>query len=438
MPEDKNHVNEQEFASGFSRRTFLQIGLGGMGVAMAGPAFAALGLVTDVDNPLEAYPKRGWEKLYRDIFKYDSHYHFLCAPNDTHNCLLRAHVKNDVVTRIGPSFGYGKAEDLYGNKASTRWDPRLCQKGLALINRIYGPRRIKYPMVRKGFKDWADKGFPRDAEGRPLANHSERGKDEWVRVTAREAARYVAKAAENTARTYSGKKGQDLLLKQGYDPDMVEATHGAGTQVLKNRGGMPLLGATRVMGMFRFSNSLALLDAKIRGVDSSKAVGGRMWDSYTWHTDLPPGHPMVTGQQTVDCDLSEAENSDLVIPWGMNWISTKMPDGHWLTEARLKGAKVVVVSVEYSSVANKCDELIVIRPGSDGDDQVTTYTFGDSYSASLVTKVQYPDGDATDDNVQFTYNLDGSVATRTAQKPSGGTSSRMSMSRRSAASSRNS
>jgi nitrate reductase alpha subunit len=49
----------------------------------------------------------------------------------------------------------------------------------------------------------------------------------------------------------------------------------------------------------------------------------------------------------------------------MNWISTKMPDGHWLTEARMKGAKVVVVTVEYSSTANKGDEVIVIRPGTD-------------------------------------------------------------------------
>jgi nitrate reductase alpha subunit len=30
-----------------------------------------------------------------------------------------------------------------------------------------------------------------------------------------------------------------------------------------------------------------------------------------------------------------------------------MPDGHWLTEARIKGAKVAVATVEYSSVCNK-------------------------------------------------------------------------------------
>lgn len=366
MTKKRSHQSEQKLKRFLTRRDFLQLGAGGLALAAGQPLFAALKLVEDVDNPLEFYPNRDWERLYRDVFRNDRDFYFLCAPNDTHNCLLRSYVKNDIITRIGPSFGYGKAEDVYGNKASSRWDPRLCNKGLALVNRIYGPRRVKHPMVRKGFKEWAEQGFPRGADGRVDAKYLQRGKDEWVKASWEEASGLVAEALVNVATTYSNQEGQELLLRQGYDPDMVEATKGVGMQVIKNRGGMPLLGATRVMGMFRFSNSLALLDAKIRGVDASKAYGGRMWDSYSWHTDLPPGHPMVTGQQTVDWDLVDAENSKLIIPWGMNWISTKMPDGHWLTEARIKGAKIITVTVEYSSVANKSDEVIIIRPGTDG------------------------------------------------------------------------
>ena len=98
---------------------------------------------------------------------------------------------------------------------------------------------------------------------------------------------------------------------------------------------------------------MAILDSHIRGLSPDEAGGAKGWDNYSWHTDLPPGHPMVTGQQTIDFDLVDAENSKLIIPWGMNWISTKMPDGHWLTEARVKGAKVISVTVEYSSVASK-------------------------------------------------------------------------------------
>ena len=123
-----------------SRRGFLQ---GLVGVSLVGGASTAqAGLrylkPMQIDNPLASYPNRDWESSYRNIFKADSSFVFLCAPNDTHNCLLRGHVKNGVVVRIGPTFGYGKAKDLHGNTASHRWDPRLCQKGLALVRRIYG------------------------------------------------------------------------------------------------------------------------------------------------------------------------------------------------------------------------------------------------------------------------------------------------------------
>ena len=321
---------------------------------------------THVENPLAFYPNRDWEKAYRNIFSHDSTFVFLCAPNDTHNCLLKAYVKNGVVARIGPSYGYGKATDLYGNKASSRWDPRICQKGLALVRRFYGDRRVKAPMVRKGFKAWVAAGFPRDANtGAPDAKYFQRGKDKWLRLSWDDAYSISAKAFENIAKTYNGEAGSKLLTKQGYDPAMVHATEGAGTQTIKLRGGMAFLGATRIFGLYRFANMLALMDAKQRGVGPDKAIGARGWDSYSWHTDLPPGHPMVTGAQTNDFDLFATEHANLIIAWGMNWITTKMPDSHWLTEARLKGAKTVAITVEYSATASKVDEVAIIRPGSD-------------------------------------------------------------------------
>jgi nitrate reductase alpha subunit len=352
--------------SKISRRDFLKGAWAALGAAATGqPLLSTLGFVTEVDNPLDVYPNRDWEKIYRNQFRYDSYFHFLCAPNDTHNCLLRAYVKNGVVTRIGPSYGYGKAEDLYGHRASHRWDPRVCQKGLALVRRIYGPRRVQYPMVREGFKKWAEAGFPRNADATVDPIYLQRGKEPFIRVTHEEAYELVAKALLNVVTTYTGADGATRLKAQGYDEAMIQAMHGAGTQVVKVRGGMPLLGATRIFGMNRFSNSLALLDAKVRGVPPEQALGGRTLDSYSWHTDLPPGHPMTCGQQTIDFDLATAENAELIVCWGMNWISTKMPDGHWLTEARLKGTKVVTVACEYQSTSNKADAVIVIRPGSD-------------------------------------------------------------------------
>ena len=55
------------------------------------------------------------------------------------------------MTRIEPTYKFGEATDIYGLKASHRRDPRCCNKGLALMRRFYGDRRVKGPMVRTGF-----------------------------------------------------------------------------------------------------------------------------------------------------------------------------------------------------------------------------------------------------------------------------------------------
>jgi nitrate reductase / nitrite oxidoreductase, alpha subunit len=349
--------------NGVTRREFLETASAMGFAAFVASATRAWGLDA-IDNPLARYPNRDWERTYRDLWRYDSTFTFLCAPNDTHNCILNAYVRSGVITRIGPTMRYGEATDLEGNRASHRWDPRVCQKGLALTRRFYGDRRLRHCMVRAGYKRWVEAGFPRAADGRPPAEYFQRARDEWVRVSHDEAAGIVAAALVNIAETYTGDAGTQRLHAQGYQEEVVAATKGAGTQTLKFRGGMPLLGLTRVFGLYRMANSMALLDAKLRGVGPDAALGGRGFDNYSWHTDLPPGHPMVTGQQTVEFDLSAVEYARTVVVWGMNWITTKMPDAHWMTEARLKGTRVVVIACEYSATSSKADQAIVVRPGT--------------------------------------------------------------------------
>lgn len=364
-------------SKGLSRRTLIGRALAAGSVAAlaeaVGPArFLSPAAAADVaqalvpGNPLQVMPDRSWERIYRDQFNEDSSFVFTCAPNDTHNCLLRAHVKNGVVVRISPTYGYGKAKDLDGNRASHRWDPRVCQKGLILSRRFYSERRVKAPMIRRGFKQWVDDGFPRNDDGTPTMDTTIRGTDDWIRIGWDDATAIAAKTIENVARTYTGDDGARRLEEQGYLPEMVEAMHGAGVQAIKMRGGMPLLGVGRIFGFYRFANMLALLDRKLRPkADQAEIVGSRAFDNYAWHTDLPPGHPMVTGSQTVDFDLFSAEYCDLLLVIGMNWICTKMPDGHWIGDARLKGTKVVVISADYMPTANKADEFLIIRPGTD-------------------------------------------------------------------------
>ena len=60
--------------------------------------------------------------------------------------------------------------------------------------------------------------------------------------------------------------------------------------------------------------------------------------------------------------------------------------------------------------------LTAFNPSTIAVDQITHYEYEDDYNASLVTRTTYPDGNETTDNVQRTYNLDGSLATMTDQR----------------------
>lgn len=352
-----------------SRRDFLKVSGLTLG-ALSMPSFSSeifSPQAVSVENPLLYYPNRGWERTYRDIYSSESKFVFLCNPNDTHGCLLNAYVKNGVITRIEPTYKYGEATDLYGIKASHRWDPRCCNKGLALHRRFYGDRRVKGAFVRKGFYEWYKNGFPRDPETKkPPTEYFQRGKDKWIRVPWEEVSDIIAKAMINIASTYSGEEGANALRKQGYPEDMIKTMEGAGTRTLKFRGSMPVLAVLRYPGIYRMANMMALLDSNIRNVPPEKAKGGTGWDNYSEHTDLPPAHTLVTGQQTVDFDLALWEHSKLIILWGMNPYGTKMPDSHWLTEAQMKGSKVIVISNDYMATARTADKVIIVRTQGDG------------------------------------------------------------------------
>ena len=124
------------------RREFIEwMGVAGFS-ALAASVNKAWG-VQAIENPLAVYPNRDWERVYRELWQSDSSFTFLCAPNDTHNCILNAYVRDGVVTRIGPTMKYGEATDVYGSKDYHHKDLRVCQKGLALTRRFYGDRRLR-------------------------------------------------------------------------------------------------------------------------------------------------------------------------------------------------------------------------------------------------------------------------------------------------------
>ncbi len=355
---------------GISRKEFLKLGAAGLGGAsflLVNPlSLHYLSNSADIDNPLGFYPNRNWEKIYRNQYSYDGSFTFICSPNCTHECRLRAFTRNGVYIRAEQNYDNHKITDLYGNQATHAWNPRGCSNGFTFHRRIYGSYRLKYPMVRKGWRRWADDGFPYLTDANKAKYHfSSRGEDTLEQISWNKIQDYIARAIIKIAATYSGDSGRKRLLEQGYPEEMLTHWEGAGTRTIKLRGGMGLLGVIGKYGAYRFSNTLALLDHHVRGVSPQDAKAGRNWSNYTWHGDQAPGFPFVHGLQASDVDLNELRFSKLLVSIGKNLVENKRPDNHFAAEIMERGGKLVVVSPEYGPSSSKADYWLTIRPNTD-------------------------------------------------------------------------
>ena len=354
-----------------TRRQFMKASAGtiaALAIADKALALTALQPVIEVGNPLGEYPDRSWERVYHDQYRYDSSFTYICTPNDTHGCRVRAFVRNGVVMRVEQNYDHQTYEDLYGNRGTFAWNPRMCLKGYTFHRRVYGPYRLKGPMLRKGWKQWVDDGCPELApDVKSKYRFNSRGEDDMLRVSWDTIGTYVAKSWMKIAERYSGESGARRLREQGYPPEMVEAMKGGGVRTFKLRPGMALLGVIGKIGCGRMDNTTcALLDAYVRKVDATKTVGGRTWSSYTWHGDQNPAHPFWSGVQTSDNDHSDMRFVKLHVSWGKNFIEHKMPEAHWMIECMERGGRIVSIAPEYNPPATKSDYWIPIRPGGDG------------------------------------------------------------------------
>jgi nitrate reductase alpha subunit len=342
--------------------------LGASSVLLAGPldVLGALAPRGDIGNPLDHYPNRRWEQVYRDQYRYDRSFTWVCAPNDTHMCRMRAFVRNGVMIRSEQNYDHQRCGDLYGNKASVAWNPRGCPKGFTFQRRLYGPFRLKGPVLRKGWKEWADAGFPSlsdDPALRTKFRFDDRGNDGYVRMSWEEVSDYVARGLMAVATTYSGDAGRRRLQADGYAPEMLEPWQGAGTRTMKIGSNLPIHGLVGKFGLFRFANQMGLVDHHARGVPEGEALGAREWTEYTWRGDQAPGQPFVHGLQTSDCDMNDVRHSKLTIHIGKNLVENKMPESHWVNELMERGGRIVCITPDYSAPSAKADYWIGVRPG---------------------------------------------------------------------------
>src|SRR4029078_6005511 len=133
-----------------SRRQFLKVSVGTVAaVAVADQVLALTTLqpVIEVGNPLGDYLDRSWERVYHDQYRYDSSFTWVRSPNDTHACRIRAFVRNGVGMRAEQNYDHQSKDDLYGNPAAFARNPRMSLKAFTFHRRVYGPYRLKGPLM---------------------------------------------------------------------------------------------------------------------------------------------------------------------------------------------------------------------------------------------------------------------------------------------------
>src|SRR5690606_8309939 len=74
----------------------------------------------------------------------------------------------------------------------------------------------------------------------------------------------------------------------------------------------------------------------------------------------------VFGDQTDVPESADWWNATYCLMWGSNVPVTRTPDAHFMTEARYRGQKVVVISPDYADNTKFADEWLAPHPGTDG------------------------------------------------------------------------
>src|SRR2546421_1372186 len=151
-----------------TRRQFMKASAGtiaALAIADKALALTALQPGIEVGNPLGEDPDRPWERVYHDQYRYDSSFTYICTPNDTHRCRVRAFVRNGVVMRVEQNYDHQTYEDLYGNRRTFAWNPRMCLKGYTFHRRGDGPYRLKGAMCGEGGEGSGGGGGPERSPG---------------------------------------------------------------------------------------------------------------------------------------------------------------------------------------------------------------------------------------------------------------------------------
>lgn len=285
--------------SSLSRREFLKLGLSGLVGAAGYGLVKALGEGAYVHEHLRPTLDARGEDYYRGLFTYDAVVRTTCAGNCTQACGWRAYTRGGVLLKTEPAADY----DRFDPVAKKAYLPRGCMRGASYPRYIYGPMRVKTPLIRVG----------------------PRGSGQFRRASWDEALEYIA----------------DRLL------GIIRED---GAEAVAFFSPIPAYNYLSAAGGYRLSNLLG-------------ATGPLSF--YDWYCDLPAGEPETWGVQTEECEEWDWLNARLIILWGANPAESRIAAAHFLTEAKYRGTKLIAILTDFNGTAKLADVTVSPSPGTD-------------------------------------------------------------------------
>jgi nitrate reductase alpha subunit len=274
---------------------------------------------------------REWEQLYRDRWQHDKIVRTTHGVNCTGSCSWKVYVKDGLVTWETQQTDYpSNGPDV------PEYEPRGCPRGASFSWYVYSPIRVRHPYVRGALlklyrEELARTGDPVDA---------------WAAIV----------EDPEKARSYKSQRGMGGFLRSSWD-EVSEIIAAAHVHTTKAYGPDRIAGFSPIPAMSQVSYSA--------GTRFLSLIGGVCLSFYDWYADLPPASPQIWGDQTDVPESADWFNSSYVILWGSNIPQTRTPDAHFMTEARYRGQKVVVVSPDYAGHTKFADHWMNAEPGTD-------------------------------------------------------------------------
>jgi nitrate reductase / nitrite oxidoreductase, alpha subunit len=275
---------------------------------------------------------RDADSFYRDRWSHDKVVRSTHGVNCTGGCSWKIYVKDGIITWESQQTDYPSV-----GPDSPEYEPRGCPRGAAFSWYTYSPTRIKYPYVRGVLLQMYREAKTR--LGDPVLA--------WADIV----------GDPERARTYKAARGKGGLVRASWD-EAIELAAAAHVHTIAAHGPDRIAGFSPIPAMSMVSHAA--------GARFYSLIGAAMLSFYDWYADLPVASPQVFGDQTDVPESGDWWDAGYLIMWGSNVPVTRTPDAHWMTEARYRGQKVVVVSPDFADNTKFADEWLAAAPGTDG------------------------------------------------------------------------